>query len=152
MTSLMPPKIRGIHHLKIAVSDLDRSLDFYERALGARRIPGLDHRREKDATLYAYICDVPGLEPKLELRLDPEQARKHACFDPITLAVADREALEKWSAHLDGQGILHSPPITSIQAWIIVFDDPDGLRLRLYTLERHGPELPPDENNEWLKT
>ena len=34
------PSLQGIHHLKFPVSDLDRSLGFYERALGARRVSG----------------------------------------------------------------------------------------------------------------
>ena len=35
------PRIEGIHHLKFTVSDLDRSLDFYEKALGALRLAKL---------------------------------------------------------------------------------------------------------------
>jgi 2-keto-4-pentenoate hydratase/2-oxohepta-3-ene-1,7-dioic acid hydratase in catechol pathway len=38
-----------------------------------------------------------------------------------------------------------------IQGWLIVIEDPDQNRVRLYTLETHGPELKPDEANEWLK-
>jgi hypothetical protein len=34
--------LRGIHHLKFEVSDLDRSLHFYELALNASRIPDAD--------------------------------------------------------------------------------------------------------------
>jgi hypothetical protein len=30
--------------------------------------------------------------------------------------------------------------------------DPDGNRLRLYTLETHGPELKPDEDNPWIRS
>ena len=146
-----PPPLQGIHHLKIAVSDLARSLDFYQRAFDARRIPEADHRRRDDGALYAHILSVPGLGTLLELRLDPARAQRHSGFDPVTIAVPDRLALTAWCAHLDAQQIRHSPIITAIQAWLVVVEDPDGTRLRLYTLERHGPELPPDENNEWLR-
>ena len=145
------PGIQGIHHLKFAVSELARSLAFYERVFDARRIPQADHVRESDGQLYAYILDVPGLGTRLELRLNPAQAEKHRRFDPVTILVEDRAALARWAAHLDALGIAHSPVITSIQAWLIVFDDPDQNRLRLYTAEMHGPELKPDEGNEWLK-
>ena len=40
------PSLPGIHHLKFAVSDLDESLRFYERALGAKHMPELDHMRD----------------------------------------------------------------------------------------------------------
>jgi hypothetical protein len=100
--------------------------------------------------LYAHILEVPGLGTLLELRLNPQRAQAHARFDPVTIAVADRATLEEWDSHLSGLGIAHSPVITAIQAWLIVVEDPDGNRLRLYTLETHGAELKPDEDNAWL--
>ncbi|KMO10279.1 VOC family protein [Methylobacterium platani] len=143
------PILHGIHHLKFPVADLDRSLTFYTRALNARRIETWDHRHA-DGTLYAVILDVPGLGPYLELRLDPIQAARQAGFDPVTLAVRDQSALDGWIAHLDAAGIAHSPILVAIQAWLVVFADPDGRRLRLYTQETHGPELPPNEASPWL--
>lgn len=144
------PSIEGVHHLKIPVADLARSLRFYEEVFGARRIPEADHRRQEDGALYAHILIVPGLGTLLELRLNPEHAARHRGFNPFVLSVRDRAALGEWAAHLDTMGIPHSPVITAIQAWLVVLEDPDGHRLRLYTDEKHGPELPPDEHNEWL--
>ena len=135
--------------MKVAVSDLDRSLAFYESALQARRIERFDHVRE-DGTTYAYILDVPGLGTLLELRLDPARARAGARFDPITLAVDDRAALEGWAEHLDAHGIRHSGVLVALQAWLLVVEDPDETRLRLYTLETHAPDLVPDYANVWL--
>lgn len=148
--SSLPP-LQGIHHLKLAVTDLDRSLHFYETSLGAKRIPQADHKRESDGALYAYILDVPNLGSKLELRLNPVQAQKHRHFDPVTIAVKDRAALEQWQSYLDEQKIPHSPILKAIQAWLIVTEDPDGNRLRLYTLETHGHDIKPDEDDAWLK-
>jgi catechol 2,3-dioxygenase-like lactoylglutathione lyase family enzyme len=145
------PTIGGIHHLKLPVSDLAVSLAFYERVFGARRIPEADHRRQDDGSLYAYILIVPGLGTLLELRLHPVRARAHAGFDPIILSVADRAALQVWSDHLDALAIPHSPVITAIQAWLMVIEDPDGHRLRLYTDEKHGPEHAPDEDSPWIR-
>ena len=145
------PALAGIHHVKLAVSDLDAALAFYEAALGARRIPAFDHRRKEDDSLYAYICEVPGLGTMVELRLNPVRAAKHRGFDPLTIAVRDRAALDAWAARLDAAGLVRSPVIASIQAWLVAFDDPDGNRLRLYTLETHGPEIEAEEDNLWVK-
>ena len=41
---------------------------------------------------------------------------------------------------------------TQTEAWLIVVPDPDGHRLRLYTLETHGPELTRDEDNPWVRS
>jgi hypothetical protein len=73
-------------------------------------------------------------------------------FDPVTIAVRDRATLDAWDEYLTSQGIIHSEVITAIQAWLIVVPDPDGHRLRLYTLETHGPELAPDEDNPWVRS
>lgn len=145
-----PPRLKGIHHVKFPVSDLDRSLRFYEQVFGAKRQAVSDHKHE-DGSLYAYILDVPDLGTRLELRLSPEEAGKQKGFDPLTIAVDDRTALDAWGKHLDELQIEHSPVLTAIQAWLMVFDDPDGRRLRLYTLSIHGAELKPDEDSPWLK-
>jgi catechol 2,3-dioxygenase-like lactoylglutathione lyase family enzyme len=141
--------IRGIHHVKFPVRDLERSITFYEAAFGARRIAAFDHRHH-DGSLYALNLEVPGLATYLELRLNPRQADRERGFDPITLSVPDRASLERWIEHLDAAGFEHSPILTAVQGWLVVFDDPDGRRLRLYTLETHGPELPPDETSFWV--
>ena len=145
------PGLQGVHHLKLPVGDLQRSLGFYERVFGATRILEADHRRRDDGSLYAHILIVPGLGTLLELRLNPSRALAHSGFDPIVLSVADRSALSTWIKHLDDVGARHSPIITAIQAWLVVIEDPDGHRLRLYTDEKHGSELASDEDNEWVK-
>ena len=144
------PPLKGIHHVKFAVSNLDHSWLFYEQVFGAKRIAAWDHKHE-DGSIYAYILDVPNLGTRLELRLNPEEAEKQKGFDPLTIAVEDCTALEAWGKHLDELQIEHSSILTAIQAWLIVFDDPDGRHLRLYTLTTHGLELSSDEDSPWLR-
>jgi hypothetical protein len=62
---------------------------------GARRLTELDHRRP-DGTLFAVILAVPGLAGHLELRLDPPTAEALNGYDFLTLAIADRSALNNW--------------------------------------------------------
>ena len=143
--------IDGLHHLKLPVADLHRALGFYERVLGARRIPGADHHRADDGALYAMILQVPGLGALLELRLNAGQAECQRGFDPFTIAVPDRACLQRWDAFLTAAGVPHSPVLTAIQAWVLVVEDPDLHRFRLYTRETHGADLEPDETDPWLQ-
>ena len=142
--------LRGLHHIKFAVSDLDRALKFYEIALNAVRIPEADHRHSTNGQLFAYAVRVPGLDPLFELSLNAEQAKKHALFDSVTITVDDQAALKEWDKTLTDRGILHSPILLAVAAWLIVIQDPDGNRVRLYTKETHGPELKADEESSWI--
>ena len=145
----MPPDLEGIHHLKFAVSDLERSLEFYERAFAAERIQAFDHKHP-DGQLYAFILSVPGLGTHLELRFNPEQARLQARFDPVTFQVADRKTLEMWREHLLGAAIDCSPVLAGLMSWLTVFEDPDQRRLRLYARVGHGGVEPPSNDTRWL--
>ncbi|MFD6161001.1 antibiotic biosynthesis monooxygenase [Nocardia sp. NPDC060256] len=137
MNTPADPAQTGIHHLKLPVTDLARSTDWYRAVLGARHLTELDHRRP-DGTLFAVILDVPGLSGYLELRLAPATAKALQGYDFLTLAIADRAGLDELAAGLDALGIRHSPPIVAMAGWLLVVPDPDGLCLRFYTTEPHG--------------
>jgi catechol 2,3-dioxygenase-like lactoylglutathione lyase family enzyme len=143
------PDILGIHHLKFPVSDLERSCEFYSRVLGARRLEHLDHY-DANKQLYAIILEVPNLGTHLELRLNAPQAMHGKGFDPVTLKVEGRADLHKWIDHLQVERVAHSPLLTAYVGWLVAFEDPDGRRIRLYTNERHGPELTPSTDAVWL--
>ncbi|MEU9005481.1 antibiotic biosynthesis monooxygenase [Streptomyces sp. NPDC048551] len=142
----------GIHHVKLPVTDLERSARWYGAVLGARRLTELDHRRP-DGTLFAVILDVPGLGTRLELRLDPSTSTALEGYDFLTLAVEDRSALDRWITHLDALDILHSPPVVALAGWLLVVPDPDGQRLRFYTTTHHGLDASRVEyDSPWLST
>lgn len=142
------PRFDGIHHLKFPVADLARSLDFYERALGARRIEALDHVR--DGEVFAYILEVPGLGTFLELRLAPDLAPHQRGFDPVTLTVDTLAELEAWVAHFAREGFHHSPTLVGMIGWLAAVEDPDGRRLRFYTREKPGPGLEISWESPWI--
>jgi catechol 2,3-dioxygenase-like lactoylglutathione lyase family enzyme len=146
---MVQPIIAGIHHLKFPVADFERSVAFYERVLGARRLLALDHRKP-DGELFAVILEVPQLGTHLELRLNPEAAQAQKGFDPVTLAVQTLEDLHAWETHLTAHNVPHSPVLTGMKGWVLALEDPDGRHVRFYTLETHGPELAVSSNPQWL--
>ncbi|GGZ45115.1 hypothetical protein GCM10010371_00070 [Streptomyces subrutilus] len=152
MNPTAPPAFSGIHHIKLPVTDLERSARWYGAVLGARRLAELDHHRP-DGILFAVVLDVPGLGTPLELRLDPATASTLQGYDFLTLAVDDRSALDAWTAHLDTLGITHSPPLVALAGWLLVVPDPDGQRLRLYTTTPHGLDASRVEyDSPWIGT
>lgn len=132
------PSLAGIHHVKIPVTDLRASLDWYGRVFGLRAAYEFS---DDDGVVRGVAGTVPGLgDTMLALRENLEIA--HGCkgFDPIGFALEGREDVEAWMSHLDRLGIAHSPLIEASIGWLLVFNDPDGLEIHLYTWAAHGKD------------
>jgi catechol 2,3-dioxygenase-like lactoylglutathione lyase family enzyme len=129
-------QLAGIHHVKIPVTDLQRSLDWYRRVFGFETTMEFP---EADGVVRGVAGTMPGVgDTMVAFRVNPEAAQGCRGFDPVSFAVDDREALERWVAHLDDLGVQHSRMIEASIGWLLVFDDPDGLTLHLYTWAGHG--------------
>lgn len=149
-TDTMPPPIQYIHHLKFPVTDVDASVTFYEKVFSAQEQSSLTHRDPKTHDVYAKVVKIPGFQPMMELWRSAESAKAQAGYDFLTLAVQDRAALNSWSKYLDGLGIEHSDILTAIDSWLLVFEDPDGHRMRLYSLEGHPITKDVSTDKRWL--
>lgn len=131
------PEVAGLHHIQFPVSDLEASIAWFERVLGARYQPAFDHHDTGNAR-YAVILEVPGLPFPVQLRLSHALARAVAGYEPVTFGAADRAHLDAWASHLDACGVEHSGVRTARIGETIDFASPDGARLRLYTLPAVG--------------
>jgi uncharacterized protein YndB with AHSA1/START domain/catechol 2,3-dioxygenase-like lactoylglutathione lyase family enzyme len=129
------PELAGIHHVKIPVTDLERARDWYGRVFGLEVTHVFP---DADGVLRGVGGPVPGLgDTLLALRANPEAARGCRNFDPVSFGVGARTDLDAWAAHLDTLGVPHSPVIEATLGWLLVFDDPDGLQLHLYSWAEH---------------
>ncbi|MFI6461603.1 VOC family protein [Streptomyces sp. NPDC050528] len=130
------PELAGIHHVKMPVTDLDRSRDWYGRVLGFKVTYEF---QDEDGVVRGVAGEVPGLgDSMLCLRVNSQAAQGCQGFDPVSFAVRDRADVEAWAAHLDTLGVPHSPVIEASIGWLLVFNDPDGLDLHLYSWAAHG--------------
>jgi catechol 2,3-dioxygenase-like lactoylglutathione lyase family enzyme len=127
------PGVAGLHHIQFPVSDLQASIAWFERVLGARYLPAFDHH-DADNVRYAVILDVPGLPFPVQLRLSQGLAKAVVGYEPVTFGAADRAHLDAWGAHLDACGVDHSGVRRARIGETIDFASPDGARLRFYTL------------------
>jgi catechol 2,3-dioxygenase-like lactoylglutathione lyase family enzyme len=141
--------IDGIYHLKFPVSDIDRSVRFYETVFGAKRLTELDHFTPEGA-LFGVILDFPGLGTQLQLKLDRTAAAGYRGTTPVALLVDTLDQLRDCVRRLDELKVPHSPVLNGLIQWLIVIEDPDQLQLRIYSRELHGPEVEPSRNDRWL--
>lgn len=131
------PKLAGIHHVKIPVTDLTRSVEWYAKVFGYRTTIEF---AEADGEVLGVGGEIPGLECGMTFRVNPQAAKGCRNFDPVSFGVDTKEDVEAWAAHLDGLGIGHSPVIEASIGWLLVFNDPDGIQLHLYTWAEHGKD------------
>jgi catechol 2,3-dioxygenase-like lactoylglutathione lyase family enzyme len=132
------PDLDGIHHLKIPVSDLARSLPWYQQVLGlavALEFP------DADGVMRGVAGAVPGLGGTLlALREDPGAAAGVRGFDPVAFAVNGQDGLRAWTVHFDGHGIGHTPVLKATTGSLVAADDPDGMHVLFYS-----QDPPPNE-------
>ena len=84
------PALAGIHHLKLPVTDLARSREWYQSRLGYQ----VQLEFVEQGRLMGYTLAHPNGGPQLALRLNPERARAAAGFDYFAIGVPDREAID----------------------------------------------------------
>ena len=135
------PVLAGVHHLKLPVSDLTRSAEWYQSRLGYR----VAAEFVEQGTLMGYAMAHPAGGPDLGLRLDPDRARAAAGFDYFAIGVPDRDALEALATRLTGLGEEHAGVHWASIGWILpLLHDPDGHEVRFYTMEHHR-QLDPEQ-------
>jgi catechol 2,3-dioxygenase-like lactoylglutathione lyase family enzyme len=125
------PTLRGFHHVKLPVSDVERSRDWYMRVFGFQ----VELEFVEDGVLMGVALRDPGGTVPLALRCDPERGTALSGFDPLAIGVPDVAELERWRERLDELGETHGDIVTGhVGSLLVGLHDPDGIEVRLYTL------------------
>ena len=128
-----PPMV-GLRGAKLPVRDLVVTSRWYARVLGWQRAMEFP---DDNGVVVGAAGRLPGDSPAgLAFRVNPE-ATAQAGLE-LAVAVETKEDLERWMAHLDRQGVPHSPVIDATISWLVVLHDPDGHEIHLMTHETHG--------------
>jgi catechol 2,3-dioxygenase-like lactoylglutathione lyase family enzyme len=124
------PGLNGFHHVKLPVSDVGRSREWYERVLGFR----VEIEFVEDGAVMGVGLEHPGGGPRLALRHDPDRAKAMSGFDAAALGVPTREEVTDWRRRLDDLGEPHGGIVQGHNggAVLVGLHDPDGIELRLY--------------------
>jgi len=128
------PTLAGVHHLKLPVSDLARSRDWYASRLGYE----VELEFFEDGRLNGLGLHHPHGGPGLALRLDTARAEAAAGFDFFAIGVPDKESIDALAERLTALGDPHAGVHFATKGWILpLLHDPDGHEVRFYTVEHH---------------
>ncbi len=140
------PPIGLVNHIRVAVTDVERSRAFYTEILGfevalAEPPPADDEHSAAvaDAMQGGIILMHQGMLFGLR-PVDPERAGSGDRFDPlrvgldhISFNVPTRADLDRAIEWFDARGVPHGPirELTSFGLCFLAFFDPDGIALEL---------------------
>jgi catechol 2,3-dioxygenase-like lactoylglutathione lyase family enzyme len=126
------PPIAGVHHVKLPVSDLVRSREWYESVLG---LQVRTEFRDDDGVVRGVAGTLT--EPSgevvlgLALRQNAEVSAGLDGFDPLSLSLVEHADLQRWADHVVALGF--ERPQT--HAAVLRLHDPDGHEIRLFSPE-----------------
>lgn len=136
--------VTGIGHVRLTVTDIDRSKQFYQRLLGSQPVidmsehldqPGVreDPERFFGGCVFQVGDQVLGLRPATtDARFDPAGVG----LDHVSLAVASVDDLHASAARLDEAGVDHGEirELSDAGMVILSFQDPDDINVELTAL------------------
>jgi glyoxylase I family protein len=127
----------SIAHVRLTVSDIERSRRFYESVFGwpvLLEVPDNADKATRDQLGFLFggvIYDLGGaligLRPVASDRFDEDRAG----LDHIAFRMATKAELDAAAQHLDELGIEHEPVKDIGPSYILEFRDPDNIALEL---------------------
>ena len=120
----------SIHHVALTVSDLQRSVPWYQKLFDAE--PVLD----EDTGPFRHVVwsvgsTLVGLHQFPDGRSETFDERRVG-LDHLAFACADRTELERWEARLDAMHIAHGGIVDAGYGSGLSFRDPDNIALELF--------------------
>jgi glyoxylase I family protein len=129
----------SIAHVRLTVTDIARSRQFYESVFGwpvLLEVPADadDATRQRlgflfGGVIYLVGTSLIGLRPVAN-----DTFHENRCgLDHLAFQVSSRAELDDAAKHLDGLGIAHEPVKDIGPSYILEFRDPDNIALELTT-------------------
>ena len=124
------PKFPAIAHVALTVSDLSRSVPWYQQLIGAA--PVLD----EDTGPFRHVVwslgsTLFGLHQFPDGRSESFDERRHG-LDHVAFECASRRELEQWDARLNDLGITHGGIVEASYGSGLSFRDPDNIALEFF--------------------
>jgi glyoxylase I family protein len=127
----------SVAHVRLTVTDIERSRQFYEAVFGWSvlvELPEGADEATRDALSFLFggvIYDLGGalvgLRPAAADRFDEDRVG----LDHLAFRLASKDELDSAADHLDAIGVEHEPVKDIGPAYILEFRDPDNIALEL---------------------
>lgn len=127
----------SIAHVRLTVTDIERSRQFYESVFGwpvLIEVPENADEATRNQLSFLYggvIYDLGGtllgLRPVANDRFDEDRTG----LDHIAFRLGSKDELDSAAAHLDEVGVEHEPVKDIGPSYILEFRDPDNIALEL---------------------
>lgn len=135
--AVMAINTRSVAHVRLTVTDIERSRQFYESVFGwgvLLEIPDKADEATREALCFLFggvVYDLGGmlvgLRPVASDRFDENRAG----LDHLSFRLDSKDELEAAAEHLDALGVAHEPVKDIGPAYILEFRDPDNIALEL---------------------
>jgi glyoxylase I family protein len=122
----------GIHHFTLTVTNLERSINFYNSLLGFQVVVDLGERKiMSNGNILLVVATPP--DPAQAIA-DDRFSENRVGLDHISFTVASRDELEEAARLFDDQGVGHGEIKDlgpGLGIYVLAFRDPDNIQLEL---------------------
>ncbi len=119
-----------IHHVALTVSDLERSVPWYQQLFDAEPVLDEDTGPFRHV-VWAVGSTLVGLHQFPDGRSETFDERRVG-LDHLAFACADRTELERWEARLEALQVAHGGIVDAGYGAGLSFRDPDNIALEFF--------------------
>jgi glyoxylase I family protein len=124
------PEFPSVTHVALTVTDLGRSIPWYEQLFGAKAVLDEDTGPFRHV-VWAVGGTLVGLHQFPDGQAGPFDERRVG-LDHVAFACADRKALQEWESKLNELGVAHGGIVDAGYGSGLSFRDPDNIALEFF--------------------
>ena len=128
------PELRTIAHVSLTVSDLDRSIPWYERVFEAKLVLDDESGPFRRAVLVVAGRALVGLQEFPDPADNLPFNERRVGLDHLAFACSSRREVEAWKARLDELGVVNGGVVDAGYGFVLSFRDPDNVALEFFAL------------------